>query len=319
VGAIERITTVGTVIDIMKAIRRLLIDHLATDEPLVTDASPGDTIITLLRTSRFRAGDQVFLKSDSLGLVEKAVVSEVLEWDETLGYQLVLETPLVGTWAVADGSSLLKAINHDPLKRIFLGDLKQIPDHPVIYISLPDETNEWFTLRSTNHEYTFRIRAYILGDNHEDSVEKIAKFGENIREILLDHIHPVVDDPPIILPITADVFVGSTVIRVTDTSEILAGDRIYLRDGELRPAGSQEAVVRTILSPFEIRLATPSEWDFLVSRTAELIVAQRYLYDTRPSSVSYGHVPGQGGSFSHAAEISYFAKEALVRTGNIIT
>jgi len=305
--------------DIMRALQRLMIDHMAADWPLVADLAPGQNVVRVLQSSKFREGDEVFIKSETLGKVEAAVVDEVLAWDPTYGYRISLESPVSGAWTVADGSSLLRAINHQPLKRVYRGSLTITPAYPSISISLPEESNDWFSMRATDHEYTFKIRAYTLSDNFERGTDQIAKFAEAIREVLIDHIHPIVDDPPVVIPITSDVAANSTVIEVTDSSRISPGDRVFLRDGEVRPMGSQEAVVQSILSATQVRLATPTEWDYLVARGAELIVAVRYLYDTRPSSVSYGYVPGNSGSFGHAAELNYFAKEAICRTGAMIT
>jgi hypothetical protein len=305
--------------DIMASLQRLLIDHMAADWPLTANLSPGQNIVSVLQSSRFREGDDVFLKSDVTGKAEAATINSVLPWDPILGYRIVLDDPVQGTWTVANSSSLLRAINHQPLKRVYKGSLTISPDYPSISISLPDESNDWLTIRATEHEYTFKIRAHVMADNFERGTELIANFAEAIREVLIDHIHPVVDNPPVIIPITTDVPANSSVIELTDTSRISPGNRVFLRDGEKRPAGSQEAVVQSILSSTQIRLATPTEWDYLVARGAELIVAVRYLYDTRPSSISYGYVPGGTGSFSHSAEISYFAKEMICRTGNLIT
>lgn len=305
--------------DIMRSLQRLLIDHMAADWPLTANLLPGQNIVSVLQSSRFREGDDVFLKSEILGKIEPAVIDSVLPWDPVLGYRIVLEDPIIGTWTTATSSSLLRAINHQPLKRVYRGDLNISPDYPCISISLPDESNEWLTIRATEHEYTFKIRANILADNFEVGTDQISTFGEAIREVLIDHIHPVIDNPPVIIPITSDVPANSSVIELSDTSLLAPGYRVFLRDGEKRPAGSQEAVVQSILSSTQVRLATATEWDYLVARGAEMIVALRYLYDTRPSSVSYGYVPAKGGSFSHAAEISYFAKEMICRTGNLIT
>lgn len=305
--------------DIMRSLQRLFIDHMAADWPLTADLLPGQNVVRVLQTSRFREGDEVFLKSEILGKAEAAVIDTVMPWDSTLGYRVILESPVQGTWTVANASSVLRAINHQPLKRVYRGNLNISPDYPSISISLPDESNEWLAIKATEHEYTFKIRAHILADNFERGTDQISKFAESIREVLIDHIHPVVDDPPLILPVTSDVPANSSIIEVTDTSRIQPGNRVYLRDGEKRPSGSQEAVVQSILSPTQVRLGTPTEWDFLVARGAEMIVALRYLYDTRPSRISYGYVPSGSGSFSHSAEISYFAKEMICRAGNLIT
>jgi hypothetical protein len=328
--------TPTTTRDLMVALQRLFIEQLAADWPLTEPLSPGDNIVSVLQSSKFRAGDDVFVKSvtPSPGKVEPTTIAEVYAWDPALGYRVRIDPPVQGWWLVGTdpynptrpyGSSLLKAVNHQPLKRVFKGDLRRIPDFPSISISLPDEDNEWSTIRATDHTYNFKIRAYTMADNFETGTEYIAKFAEQVREVLLDHVHPLVDY--FSLPLAADLPLGSTIVQMDVSTapllslfaRIVPGDRVYLRDGEKRPAGTQEGVVQSILGPGQARLSTTTQWDFLVSRGAEFIVARKYLYDTRPSRISYGFVPSNDGSFLNAAEVGYFAKEMVCRAGTILT
>lgn len=312
----------------MKALRTILIDHLANNQPLLTDLAIGGTTVFVPNTNRFRVNDEILLSSIPSNMAERMWIVSIPEYN-----QLVISTedpttnptPVGSTraWTVAESTHIQKAVGHQMLKGVYIGDLKQLPDFPCITISPADETNEWMTLLGTTHEYKIRIRIYVLGDNFETSEELLSNLALQTREILIDHIHPIVDARS--FPLVDDLPAGGTVVNISSGSSayFAPGNYVYLRDAKMRPFLSQENGIRSILAPSvtydSLELSCASENDFLVNRQAELLLINRYLYDTRPDSISYGYVPGQNGSFMRAAEISYFAKEMICRDGNILT
>jgi len=179
------------------------------------------------------------------------------------------------------------------------------------------------TLHGTTHEYKIAIRTYVLSDDFETSEIFLAKLSEQIREVLIDHIRPIIDGEPHLL--TADLHMGGTVVSIADTSHFLADLAAaahqsfgYLIDATPEP-NSQESYIRTVLSPTQLQLVMPAAYDYLVERQAVIVRAKRMLYDSRPSSISYGYVPGDKGSLLRASEITYFCKEMLCRSGNLLT
>jgi hypothetical protein len=296
---------------ILRSLRSLLLEHVAASQPLASDMAVGSTSINVPNTSKFRDGDDIFIMSLSGNEAEPNQVVRVNDWDE-----LLVETPTLRGWTTAESAFVLKAVNHQPLKRIHIGDLRVIPDFPTITIDLTGESNEWITLRGTTHEYKFAIRAYVQYDNFEETNRGLIKLAENIREVLMDHIHPLVDG--IQYPLLADVPKGAVIATIPDTSKFEPFRVVYLRDAKPHPS-SQEDMVRSILSPTQLELATPAQHDYQVSRQAELILVNHYLYDSRPSDITYGFMPGQGGSLLKAAEITWFAKEERIRHGNVLT
>jgi hypothetical protein len=297
--------------DILFSIREMLIQHLANSQPLTANLSAGSTTVKLPNTSRFRPKDEVFLMSDAENLTEQAQIDDIVAWDT-----VSLKTPTTRPWLLSKGARMLKAIGFQPLKRVQLGDLLVNPSFPCITIEPKSEENEWMTIRGTSHEHTVQIKLYVLNDNFESTNVLLAKYASQAREILMDHIHPIVNG--VAYPLATDLPAGSTVVTVPSTAGFKVAQAVYLRDANVRPS-DQEAMVRTILSPQQIELSTSTEHDYLVARQAEIIRSDRYLYDTRASRITYGFVPGSGGSVMKGAEFTWFAKELIFREGNLIT
>ena len=297
--------------DILFTLREMLIQHLANSQPLTINLPIGNTVVKVPNTSRFRPKDEIFFVSDAEGLTESAQIDDVVAWDT-----LSLKTSTTRAWLTSKGARILKAVGFQPLKRVQLGDLLVNPSFPCITLEPKTEENEWMTLRGTTHEHTVQIRLYVLNDNFESTNVLLAKYASQTREILMDHIHPIVNG--VAYPLDADLFAGSTVVTVPDTSGFNPGQVVYLRDANVRPS-DQEATIRTVLSPQQVELTVPTDYDYLVARQGEIIRSDRYLYDTRASRITYGFVPGSGGSLLKAAEFTWFAKELVFRSGNLIT
>jgi len=297
---------------IQQSVRTLLMDHLAAIEPLTVNLSLGGTVVKVDNTSHYRINDEIYLISSSVGFAETSIIKDIPD-DKTI----IINPPSVRGWTVAENAYVQKAVNHQFIKRINIGDLKIIPSFPTITITATSESNEWYTLQRTMHDYKFNIRVYVLADNFERTNIFLIKLAEQIREILLDHIRPIVDGHS--YPLTADLPIGSTVVNVSDTSEFKVGGAVFLRDRNPAPH-HDEAYVRKILDGTTLAIHHATQFDYLMSRNAELIRVDRLLYDTRPESINYGYVqtPG-GGPLMQAADISWFAKEMITRQGNILT
>ena len=299
--------------EILPSLRTLLLDHLSTSQVLTADMAAGSDIALIDNVSRYRLGDDVFLMSSSLGKAEKFVIKDILD-----SFTLKMESPTISGWTVSDSSFVQKAIGHQPLKRVYVGDIRRIPDFPAITIASTSESNEWWALGATEHEYRIAIRIYVQTNSFSESEILLGRYAKATREILLDHIHPIITDKTEFFSLTADLPAGGTVVEILDTSSFDVNGTVFIRDAQPRPS-STENVLRSILGPTNLELATPSQFSFLTSRSAEILKIERYLYDTRPSEISYGYVPGSGGSLLRAAEISWFGKEIICRPGNIVT
>jgi hypothetical protein len=308
---------------ILESLRKMLMDHMAAVEPLTADIPIGTTIVTLPNTCRFRDNDEIVVMAPSGNVAELNNILHVgppapspnAPYPPDDGFTLVLGLPVVKTWTVAEGALVQKAINHMPVKRIHVGNLTVIPSFPTICIEPASEDNEWMTLRGTSHDYKINIRTYVLADNFEKTTKGLPKITEVIRELLMEHIHPIIagEDYPLLL----DAPFGTTVIKVSDTSKFRALDYVYIRDARAY-TNYDSNQVRTVLDAQHLELKAPLNNGYLISRQAYLTRVLRYLYDTRPQSINYGFVT-KGGSLLRASEISWFGKEFLCRPGNILT
>jgi hypothetical protein len=296
--------------EILTSLRSLLVDHLSTSQSLTSNTAAGSDLVYVANTSRFRAGDEAFLMSATLNKAEPVRIRDVIDY-RTLQ---LFENSVPG-WTTSNGSFIQKAIAHEPLRRAYIGDLKRIPDFPTITISPDSEDNEWWSLGATDHDFKLSIRVYVQTANFEESNIVLTKYAQAIREILIDHIHPIIEQQTEYFPLTADLIAGSLVVSLTDTSDFVPNQVVFIRDAEPR-LSSTENIVLSILSPTELELNVPVKYDYLVVRQAEIIRVNRYLYDTRPSNISYGYVPGSGGSLLRAAEIKWYGKEVRCREGN---
>lgn len=299
--------------EILPSLRTLLIDHLATASTLTADMLTGTDEVKVSSTSRFRAGDEIFIMSVPLNKSWPTRVLEVMDFET-----LKLFSPTLRDWTTTDLSFVQKAISHSPLKRVYIGDFRRSPDFPYITLSPNSENNDWWALGATEHEYRVSIRIYIESDNFESSELLLSKYAKATREILIDHIHPIINESSQIFPLTIDLPQTGTIVTVADTSVFQVGEIVIIRDAD-PPPSHQEFNIRTILTPTEMELSLPAKYDFETSKNAEIIRLNRFLYDTRPSEINYGFVPGSGASLLRAAEINWYGKEVRCRLGNILT
>jgi hypothetical protein len=301
---------------ILSSLRTLLIDHLAAMEVLSADAPLGSLVLTVPNTSRFRVGDQIYLlnkmtTTESQG--ETAMIADIPD-----NVSIVLTQPTsCKAWPVSESSYIQKAVNFQFIKRIHIGDLKVIPSFPTITIDPDAESNEWLTLQQTSHDYKFNIRAYVLADGFEKTNMYLIRLTQMIREVLIDHIRPIINGES--HPLTVDLLQGQTVVTIADTSNFAAGDWVFIKDAYPNPS-QQEMRVKKIISSTQLELIRPTCYDYLMSRQAECILVKRLLYDTRPDNITYGYVVSEGGGpLMRASQISWYAKENIYRNGNSLS
>jgi len=300
---------------ILETLRSLLMDHLATAQSLTSDTPVGGSFVNIPNTSRFREGDEVWMMSSGSKL-EANSVKEIVD-DKVL----LLNTPVVGHWRVNDLAYIQKVLAYAPLKRIHLGDLRQIPSFPTICLVPTGDSNDWMTLGSTTDEYKVAIRTYVLVDNFENANKTVIRYAEYIREVLTEHIRPIITGDHYAL--LEDLPVGGKVIKVSSTTAFasdmvtMGGSTVFLRDNMPHPS-EQENYVKTVLSSTEIELDQVAEYEYKVSRGAEAIRVTRLLYDSRPESINYGYVQ-DNASLLLAAETSWWCKEQICRRGNYLS
>ncbi len=304
--------------EIMKTLQQMIMEGVAPMQLLAANAPIGSTILSVANSSRFVEKDEILLVSETStlagqafpGVTERAVVKSIPDYN-----QIELVAPLTRGWTLAENTYIVGTVNHVALQRVYIGKLPSMAKFPCVTISPVSEDNDWMTLSATNHEYKFDINVYVMADSLENTTLFIAKLAEKVREVLINHIHPIVNG--VNYPLTADLPPGSTVVSISSTADIAIPALAFIRDAKTRiPA--RESIVRAILSPTNVEIVVPTQYDYLMARGAEFILMKRYLYDTRPSSIRYGFVKKEAGMLA-GASISYFAKEELIRSGNILT
>jgi hypothetical protein len=299
---------------IMLALRDLLLSHIAASQALTVDAIHGSTTLKVADTSKFRVGDEVFMMQGTSSIMTENSRISILSIPD---YQtIILDTAISNDFLVSSSSFVQKAINYQILKCVYLGDLPNQPDFPSITISPMSEDNEWLTLRGTTHDYKFQIRAYVIADNYETTNIYLPKLARQIREVLIDHLHPLVDAD--YFPLTSDLLAGSSVVTIADTSAWEKGQLAFLRDKAPRPS-SEENDIATVLDATHLELRGDTQFDYLMARSGEIIKINRYLYDTRANGIKLGFAMQKGGLMLKSADIDYFAKEFICRDGNLIT
>jgi hypothetical protein len=304
--------------EILRTLQEILMNGIAPMQLLSANAAIGDTIISVANSSRYRIGDEAMIVSDTVTLPGQAIAGavEICKVKSIPDYnQIELSVPLTRAWLLSEGAYIVGTVDHMPLQRVYIGKMPVNAKFPCITISPVSEDNDWMTLQATNHEYKFDIGVYVLTDTLEKSTILCGKFAKKAREVLMDQIHPVVNG--ISYPLSADLPPGSKIVTLPTTVGITIPALAFIRDAKTRiPA--RESVVRAILSPTEVEIVIPTEYEYLMARGAEFILMKRYLYDTRPSNIRYGFVKKEAGMLA-GANISWYAKEELIRPGNILT
>lgn len=295
----------------------MLIQHLANNQalsfptvytPATVLLQPGDANVFVENTSRFRINDEVLIcTATATGdqLAEPTKIIEIPAYNQLVISPTSIRT---GGWTVAENPYIIKAVQYQPLKNVLIGDIRVIPSFPTITIAPNSANYNWLTLRGTDHESKMTIRVYVQGDGTEASEELLSRLVVQVQEILIDHFHLIVDGTP--YGLTANLISGSSVVSISDTTGWQPGDAVIIRDATKQ---SQFCVIESVLSPTMLELRTGSENDYFVSREAEIIKLNKYLYETAASEINYGYVPGSNGSFLRAAEITYMGKEFVCR------
>lgn len=296
--------------EILPSLRNLLIDHLATSQALTANIGIGGTTCSVANTSRFRIGDECYLSNPVTDIGQLVEISDIID-DKTMSI-----TAATIAFTTTDTCYIKKAIGGQNIRRVVIGGLKQLTAFPSITIAPGNESTEWGTLAETYHTYNVSIKTYVLCDNFEKAEIQISKLTKAIKELLLEHLRPIING--ISYPLTQNLGYGESVIRIANTAGFSSGDYIFLRDAKPN-TNHQEEQIKSVLSSTALEISGAVDRDYLTTRSAELIKVNRLLYDSRPESINYGYVKSDSGSLLRASEISWWGKEAKIRLGNTLT
>ena len=270
-----------------------------TQTPLIGDVISGDTELSVLTARRFRRGDQIVIRnSEDKG--EFHTVSEVLDCST-----LRLSSPTNWSW---DSSECMvdKTWKYQFLQGIYLGDVTNIPKFPSIVIDANDRTSEWLTLGSTTERYNVTFRVYVEDSWQESGYIWMTRIAETLQEGLKRNFYPLLA-PYNVLALTQDVMAGDKFIKVADSSQVWYPARAYIED----PFHFNEITIKRAVDSTTIELGAPLCDNYLVDYNPILIFTTSLVYNSWPSSITYGDV--YKGTFLKSASIKWFVEEQEIQ------
>lgn len=305
---------VDSIIDSIKS-------ELIAKTNLIADALTGETTISVENSFHFYSGQEVVLidygytdtSSPHYNRFEYCVVKSIVDTNT-----IVLTTPIVDNWLVSNTSSLQKTIGHSPLytENVLFGDREVIPtDAIAITVEPVSISNEWIYLQGgLSEESRVTIMVYGQSVETEEGMRILSKYSKAVYDLLNGSLHLNINDYQV--PLVRDISIGDDRFYICDTPEnrenfvvSTNGEQYCFQDNETPKCGRFEIITRTIIG-CEICLVTDTLFDssFLLSDFAVASKMNRYFYDTRVDSVTFGVVQ-KGSAILRAAELSWFGKE----------
>jgi len=285
---------------ILDSVRRIIARWVSTQTALTVNAEPGDTILTVNISNRFRENDEVIIRNSTQGETPVYVNSII---DET---HIQLSDPVRFRWEVDDNSILEKMFNQNMVQGIYLGDPDVIPRYPAITVTALNRSSEWLTLDSTQETYNIQIGIYVRDSNQEGAYRFLLQMVDTIQKGLKQNIYPLVG-PYNTTTLKADVAATDTFIKVNDISLFEKGSRINIEDrwkvGEF--------MVQSVVDFETLQLDRPACYTWNVSDNAQIIKLDRFFFNSWPATIDYGKI--FKGTMLKAATIDWFAWEELIQ------
>lgn len=287
---------------ILDGVRRIVLKWCDTTSRIKSDVTAGDTEVCVVNSRRFRRGDSVMLKNDTIYEVNLYV--ESVDPNGTV----TLTTPVLNNWTVAENTVLIKAINGQFLQAVHIGDPEVLgPKFPQITVNGTNRSSEWFTLESTKERYEIEVTAYVQASTHEQGYRFLMQITDAIQMGLKRNIQPLVADYDI-TSLTQDITEGDLTMRVANRELFNEFRRVIIEDNY----ESQENWVTHLYTVTEdpteeaVRLKDPMHWDFSLTNTS-IVVPKRFIFNSWPHNIEFGKI--HKGELLKAATISWFAEE----------
>lgn len=296
-------------LDIQKAIKKIIEKFIVNKIPLSEAASVGSTTVKVLSTRRFCVGEGVVVYNKPSATVqaqgEVHTITDIVDRNT-----ITIDSALVDSYTLSN-SFVEKLIgfetgNQQFLDGVYIGDPAVIPRYPAITIDAKSRSSEWLTLESTSEKYDIDITVYVQAADFEAQYEMMHAYVKAIESSLFRSFYPLVE-PYDVTTLATDVGPDDTVIQVSDgdflTCPVLSWIWIESVDF-LRPNR-----VKRILSSNVFELQFPTGQEFSAGDT--IIRPHRHIYNTLPHSTQYGTV--NKDTMLKAAVISYKAQEEVRR------
>jgi hypothetical protein len=289
--------------EVLDGIRRVLWRWVRTSTPLTANVAPGDTLLPVANTKRFRVGENCIIQGQSDAEVS-VTVNEIVDTRT-----IRIGNPLTFAHLVSDNATLVKAVNNQIVQSVFIGDPAVIPGTalPAITINGTDETSqEWMTLDSTKEVYNLEISVYVLESTQEDGYRYLMRLAKVIEHGLKANIFPLINEFDQIA-ITGDILAGDIVVRVADTSLLAKGYHITIEDTD----NQDRLIVRRVIDSEHVEVYVGVCYDFDVDDDPILILPHRQLFNSWPERIDYGFV--HKGTLMKAARIKWFGWEEQIQ------
>lgn len=283
---------------LIDSVRRIIARWVNTNSPLLSDASPGDIIIEVTTSKRFKAGDEVMLRNPTTGETP-LYIKEIV--DDT---HIQLNSAIRFPWRVSESSILEKTFDQNFVQGIYVGDPDTIPMYPAITVNALNRDSEWLTLDSTKEMYKLSVTVYVKASSQEDTYRFLLNLVNTIQYGLKQNIYPLVAPYEITTP-KIDINSGDVFLKVSDVSifNTTTKHRILIED----LFKTEEFVVSEIIDADTIRVYPSVCNNYLVSDSTKIISVQRFFYNSWPDNIEYGTI--FKGTLLKAATISWFAWE----------
>lgn len=291
-------------LDVLDSVRRIVYRWVNTQAALITDANPGDTIITVESTKRWVEGDEFALvQYDKNGHQPRLYVEEILD-----NNRIKLKEPIRGNrqWKVSDNTVIRKTFDSQFFQSIFIGDPGVIAQFPSLSIMGDNRQSEWFTLGSTKEAYNLQITIYVKQESNERSYRSLLKITDAVEKGLKNNIFPLIGKINV-SNLTADYIQGDTFIKVADSSIYRENQSILIENLHR----SEESSVRCIIDPTTLQLHIPFSNSYSIGDESKIIGLNRFIFNSWPATINYGHI--HKGSLLHASTIQWFAWEQEIQ------
>ena len=291
-------------LDVLESVRRIVYRWVNTQSPLLSNANPGDDILTLESTKRLQVGDQIALVQYDAGLHQpRLYIDEILD-----NNRIRLVDPVRGqkVWTLNDNTVIRKTFDSGFFEGVYIGDPDVIAKFPAVTIMGESRSSEWLTIGSTREDYRLQITVFVKQDSNERSYRSLLKISEAIERGLKNNIFPLIG-PFNVANLTADYIQGDTFIKVDDTSKYKVNQSVVIENLHR----SEESAVKCIVDETTLELHIPFMNSYSKDDQTKVIGLTRFIYNSWPANINYGHI--HKGSLLHAATIEWFAWEQEIQ------
>ena len=298
-------------LDILKAIKKIIDRYIVNMTPLNAGLSKGDTVLSIASTRRYCPGDHVVVYHRPASGQSEGEVHEVTEIidNQTMTIKEGLTTDFPVTNSFVEKLLGFETGNQQFLEASYIGDPSVVIKFPCITINGTQRTSEWLTLESTSEKYEIEITVYVTAADYESQFELMHYYTKAIENSLFRSLYPLVE-PYDKTTLVEDVDPSDTLIRVSNQNLLRCAGWIFLESYDFLRANR----IKNDLGNGVYELIRPAGRDF--SAGDSIIWPHRHIYNSLPHSTQYGYVNKDG--MLKASRISMKLEEEVRRHVNYI-